>query len=151
VLANANLMTHVTTPVTGRVTDVLVNLGERVQERQPLLIIRSNDIEQAEADLLNNENQVRTDLKQALLQIDCDLNTAQAQVKLSESQYNRSKSLIEEQIASRADFEAAKTQFEKDKINVNSLIHKREATIALSNERMKLMTEPNKQKLRVLG
>lgn len=151
VLANANLMTHVTTPVTGRVTEVLVSLGERVQERQPLLIIRSNDIEQAEADLLNNENQVRADLKQALLQIDCDLNTAQAQVKLSESQYNRSKSLIEEQIASRADFEAAKTQFEKDKIAVNSLIHKREATIALANEKMKVMTEPNKQKLRVLG
>jgi multidrug efflux pump subunit AcrA (membrane-fusion protein) len=151
VLANANLLTHVNSPVTGRVTEVLVRIGEHVTDGQPLCRLRSNDIEQAEADLLQNEAQVRAELKQNLLQIDSDMETARAQVKLSESTYNRLKGLVEEQIASRADFEAAKTTFEKDKISLSALGRKRQATIALSDERMKLLCEPIKQKLRILG
>src|SRR5947207_1611396 len=38
VTANANLLTHVTTPVTGRVTEVLVNIGDRIQDGNPLLM-----------------------------------------------------------------------------------------------------------------
>jgi cobalt-zinc-cadmium efflux system membrane fusion protein len=130
---------------------VMVRIGDHVTEGQPLCRIRSNDIEQAEADLLQNEGQVKAELKQNLLQIDSDIETSRAQVKLSESTYNRLKGLVEEQIASRADFEAAKTAFEKDKIIVAALDRKRQATIALANERMKLLCEPIKQKLRILG
>ncbi len=151
VVANANLLTHVNSPVTGRVTEVRAILGDHVAQGQPLLIVRSNDIEQAEADLLQNEAQVRADLKRDLLQIDSDISQAQAQIKLSESTYNRAKSLVDEKIASRAEFEAARTQFEKDKITLDTLTHKRTATISLSSERMKLLTEPVKQKLRTLG
>lgn len=151
VLANSNLLSHVNSPVTGRIIQVLVNVGDHVAEKQPLVIIRSNDIEQAEADLLQSESQAKSDLKKDLLQLDCDLDTAKAQVKLSESNFNRLKSLIDEQIASRADYESARTQFDKDKIVVDSLTHKRQATIALSAERMRMICEPIKQKLRVLG
>jgi multidrug efflux pump subunit AcrA (membrane-fusion protein) len=151
VLADANLQTHVTTPVTGRVTEVLVHIGDKINEGKPLVNIRSTDIEQAEADLLTNENQVKADTKQALLQIDCDQATNQAQLKLSESTFKRMSNLLEEKIASRADYEAAKTQLEKDKISLDSTIRKRQATVELAKEKMTLMTEPNKTKLRLLG
>lgn len=151
VLADANLMRHVTTPVAGRVEAVLVRLGDHIEEGKPLLTIRSADIEQMESDLLSNEGQVRADLKRDLLQIDSDLATTQEGLKLSESTYNRLKNLVEEKIASQADFEAARTALEKDKINLESLKRKRDATISLSNERMRLITEPMKQKLRLIG
>src|SRR6516165_171853 len=151
VLANANTTTHVTTPVTGRITEILGRIGDHVNEGKPLLIVRSTDIEQVESDLLQNMQQVRSDLKQALVQIDCDTATAAAQVKLSEKVYQRLKSLVEEKIASQADFQAAQTQFVKDQIAVDSLKRKREATISLSKEKMKLVTEPAKTKLRLLG
>jgi multidrug efflux pump subunit AcrA (membrane-fusion protein) len=151
VLANANLQTHVTTPVTGRITQIFVSLGDHIIDGKPLLEIRSTDIEQAEADLLQNENQVTADLKRDLLQVDTDLATAQAQVKLSESIYNRLKNLVDEKIASRADFEAARTGFEKDKITAEATERKRTATISLAAERLKLLTEPSKMKLRLLG
>jgi len=95
VLANANTQTHVTTPVTGRVTKILVSIGDHIPEGKPLLIVRSTDIQQAESDLLQGEQQVRSDLKQALVQIDCDTATAKAQVKLSETIYQRLKNLVE--------------------------------------------------------
>jgi cobalt-zinc-cadmium efflux system membrane fusion protein len=151
VLANANTQTHVTTPVTGRVTNILVSIGDHIPEGKPLLIVRSTDIQQAESDLLQNEQQVRSDLKQALLQIDCDIPTAQAQIKLSETVYQRLKNLVEEKIASQADYQAAQTQWQKDQIALQTLKRKREATISLSTEKMKLVTGPAKTKLRLLG
>jgi cobalt-zinc-cadmium efflux system membrane fusion protein len=151
VLANANTQTHVTTPVTGRITKILVSIGDHASDGKPLLIVRSTDIQQAESDMLQNQQQVRSDLKQSLVQIDCDTATAEAQVKLSEKIYKRLKNLVDEKIASQADYQAAETQFYKDQISLSSLRRKREATIALSNEKMKLVTGPAKTKLRLLG
>jgi len=151
VLANANTQTHLTTPVTGRVTKILVSIGDHVKSGKQLLLVRSTDIQQAESDLLQGEQQVRSDLKQALVQIDCDTATADAQLKLDEKSYMRFKGLYEEKIASQADFQAAETQYLKDKIALESLIKKRKATVELSTEKMKLTTGPAKTKLRLLG
>lgn len=151
VLANANTQTHVTTPITGRVTKILVSLGDFVKTGQELMLVRSTDIQQAESDLLQGEQQVRSDLKQALVQIDCDTATADAQLKFDEKSYNRIKGLYEEKVASQADFQAAETQYQKDKISLDALVQKRAATVALSNEKMKLVTGPAKTKLRLLG
>jgi cobalt-zinc-cadmium efflux system membrane fusion protein len=151
VLANANTQAHVTTPVTGRVMQILVRIGDHICQDKPLMIVRSTDIEQAESDMLQNAQQVRSDLKQAMVQIDCDTATSGAQVKLSEKVFERLKNLVDEKIASQADFQSAQTQFVKDQIAVDSLKHKREATISLSQEKMKLVTEPAKTKLRMLG
>jgi len=151
VLADANTQTHVTTPVTGRVTEILASIGDYIKAGKPLLVVRSTDIQQAETDLLQNAQQVRSDLKQQILQIDCDMATAEASVQLDEKVYTRLKSLFEEKIASQADFQTAETQLLKDKIALSSLHRKRDATISLSEERLKLVTEPAKTKLRLLG
>lgn len=151
VLANANTQTLVTTPVTGRVIKILVSVGDHIPEGKPLLMVRSTDIEQAECDMLQAQQQVRADLKQALVQIDCDTATAQEQVKLSQKQYARMKQLYDERIASQSDYQTAETTFQKDKINVDSLAKKRVATISLAEEKMRLVTGPAKTKLRLLG
>jgi len=151
VLANANTQTHVTTPVTGRITEILVSIGNHIEEGKPLLIVRSTDIQQAESDMLQGEQQVRSDLKQALIQINFDSETAAAQLKLDEKIYQRLKALFTEKIVSMADFQAAETAYVKDQIMVDSQQKKRQATIALSEEKMKIVTGPAKTKLRLLG
>jgi cobalt-zinc-cadmium efflux system membrane fusion protein len=151
VLANANTQIHVTTPVVGRITKILVSIGAYVRPGEKLLMVRSTDIQQAESDLLTGEQQVRSDLKQSLVQIDCDSATADAQLKLDEKIYTRQKGLYEEKIAAQADFQMAETLYLKDKIAVESLAKKRKATVDLSTEKMKLVTGPAKSKLRLLG
>lgn len=151
VLANANLLTRVTAPLTGRVQQAYKSVGDYVKEGEPLLEIRSTDVEQAEADLLQNDSLVRSDLQRDLLQIDSDIKQGQAQVRLSEATFLRMSSLVTEKIASRADFESARTQFEKDKIALAANIRQRSATVALADERIKLLNEPIRQKLRLLG
>lgn len=151
VQADARLVTHVNSPVTGRVTDITYQVGDRVQEGKPLCTIRSNDVEQAEADLLQNDGQVRSDLKQALLQIDSDIQTAEEQIKLSFATFKRLQDLVQEKIASQADFQAAQTQYDKDKIALATLKKKRAETIQISHEKLGLLCEPIKQKLTILG
>ncbi len=151
VLANANTQTHVTTPVTGRVTQILVSLGNHIQEGKPLLIVRSTDIEQAESDMLQGEQQVRSDLKQALIQINFDTETADAQLKLDEKIFERMKGLYKEKIVAKADFQAAETAYVKDQIAVDAQRKKNQATVSLSEEKMKLVTGPAKTRLRLLG
>lgn len=151
VLANANTQIHVTTPVIGRVVKILVKIGDHVKLGQDLMIIRSTDIEQAESDLLQAEQQVRSDLKQNLVQIDCDTANAAAQLKLDEKVYARLRRLAEDKIVAEADLQAAETNYSKDKIMLNSLGQKRKAVVDLSAEKMRLVTEPLKTKLRLLG
>lgn len=151
VLANANTQIHVTTPVIGRVVKILVKIGDQVKLGQDLMIIRSTDIEQAESDLLQAEQQVRSDLKQNLMQLDCDTANATAQLKLDEKVYARLKRLAEDKIVAEADLQSAETNYSKDKITLDSLVKKRNTLVELSAERMRLVTEPVKTKLRLLG
>jgi membrane fusion protein, heavy metal efflux system len=151
VLANASLLRHVNAPVTGRVISVGAAVGDHVAEGHLLVVVRSNDIEQLQSDLLQNQSQVNADLKRDLLQIDAELNQAQSQIKLSESTFNRVKGLLDEKIVSQAEFEAARTELEKNRNSIEALNSKRAATIALSGERLKLLTDPIKHKLKILG
>jgi cobalt-zinc-cadmium efflux system membrane fusion protein len=151
VLANANLMTHVNAPITGRVTEVLVSIGDCVSAGQSLAWVKSTDIEQLEASLLQNDAQVKADLKRDLLQINSDISQDSAQVGLSTSTYNRIRDLYNDKIASRADYEAARAQFEEDTIALKTAQQKRNMTIALAEQRLRVLTEPVKQSLRVLN
>ena len=151
VLADANLVTHVVSPVQGRVTEVFAVLGQKVAQGKEVLMIRSADIEDAEAQLLQKEAEIKADLRKDLLQIDSDLAIAKAQLDLSQKTFVRVQSLLEEKIASRADFEGAQTQNQKDVIALDSLKTKREATIVLSNDKLRLAIEPIMQRLHLMG
>jgi membrane fusion protein, heavy metal efflux system len=151
VLADANLVTHVVSPVAGRVTEVLALLGQKVEQGKPVLRVRSADVEEAEAQLLQQDAEIKADLKKDLLQIDSDIAISRAQLDLSQKTFARAQSLLDEKIASRADFEGAQTQNQKDQIALDSLLKKRDSTLILSGEKLRLVTEPIKQRLLLLG
>lgn len=151
VQADANLVTHINAPVNGKIAKVLVSVGDFVHENAPVFLVRSSDVEATEAELLQNEAQIKSDLKRDLLQIDSDLAKEKAQLALSQKTFERIKSLVDEKIASKADYESASTQLDKDTIELGALNRKRDATINLSKERLRLITEPLKQKLHLMG
>ena len=151
VLPNANTMTLVHTTVNGRVLDVIVQVGQEVKSGQKLASISSNDIQQAEAELLQSEAQINGGLKRDLLQIDYELNQAETHLKLSQSAFNRNKQLLDEGIAAPAQFEQARTEYESDQNTIKGLKAKRQATIDLAKQQLAVATGPIKQRLRLLG
>lgn len=88
-----NRVAHVFSPVTGRVTNLLVALGTRVGRGTPLAVIASPDI-----------GSVASDLQKA----EADLSAAQRD-------YERQKELYENHAAAQRDFEAAESNYRKAK------------------------------------
>jgi cobalt-zinc-cadmium efflux system membrane fusion protein len=127
VKAAENMAAHVSTPVPGRVNSVPVQVGQSVRQGQTLAILKSDAIGQQEADLL-----------QSSLQADNDIHQAQLQIKFSEAAYRREQKLFQDRISARADLEAARTQFEKDKGALESLQARRSTTISTVQERLSL-------------
>ena len=82
-------VTHVFSPVTGRVTRVLAQPGQRVKKGTPLLALASPDVGQAFADLVK----------------------AQADVAADEAEYQRQGRLVEAHAAPQRDYEVAEDNF----------------------------------------
>jgi cobalt-zinc-cadmium efflux system membrane fusion protein len=82
-------ITHVFSPVTGRVTRVLAQPGQRVKNGSPLLALASPDVGQAFSDLVK----------------------AQADLATSEADYHRQARLYEARAAALRDYEAAEDSF----------------------------------------
>lgn len=148
---NLNTVVRVNSLVSGSVDSVLVNVGEEVQKGKVLAKIRSQDVEQIESDMLQQRAQVKADLSQALLDIDSQIESLNAQLKLSNSSYERSKILFDEKIASRAEIESSKTNLEKNNIDIATQKQKRANLVRIFDEKLDLVTEPAKQKLALLG
>jgi cobalt-zinc-cadmium efflux system membrane fusion protein len=86
-------VTHVFSPVTGRITRVLAQPGQRVKKGAPLVAILSPDVGSAFSDLVK----------------------AQADLTASELDYHRQEKLITSGAATQRDYETAKDNFEKAK------------------------------------
>jgi cobalt-zinc-cadmium efflux system membrane fusion protein len=86
-------VSHVYSPVTGRVVRIMAQPGERVKKGAPLAAIESPDVGTAFSDLAK----------------------AQADLVASQHDYNRQKELYEQHAGSQKDYEAAQGNFEKAK------------------------------------
>ena len=82
---------HVFSPVTGRVTQMLVTVGEHVRRGTPLAIIASADLGSAAS----------------------DLEKAEADLSAAKRDYERQKELYDAHAAAQRDFEAAESNFRK--------------------------------------
>lgn len=151
VCENLNSVVKVNSMVSGSVDNVYVKVGDIVPKGHLLAKIRSQEVEQIESDLLQQRAQVKADLSQALLDIDAQLQSLNAQILLSRSSYERAKTLFEEKVGSRAEMETAKTTLAKNQIDIDVQTQKRLNTLRIFDEKLALVTEPLRQKLALLG
>jgi cobalt-zinc-cadmium efflux system membrane fusion protein len=88
---NEQRVTHVFSPVTGRVTRVLAKPGQRVANGAPLIAIASPDVGTASSDLTK----------------------AQADLEMSATDFHREERLLREDATSRRSYEAAQDAYRK--------------------------------------
>ncbi|CAN5217003.1 efflux RND transporter periplasmic adaptor subunit [soil metagenome] len=138
--ADANMTTPVTSPVSGRIEDVTVRLGDKVRIGQVLARLRSDDVTQIESDLLKS-----------VMEIEADREQNKVELALTSANLARQKALIEQGIAARADLETAIRDHEKAKAALSSLEGKRSAAITSASERLRLYGAPPREAERVLA
>jgi len=102
--ANPNLVSHVTLPVTGRVSSVLVKIGDAVKRGQPVLTLESPDADAAES--------TYRQAQAALTQANANLNKAQ-------SDYDRSKDLFDHNAVAKKDVLTAENALAQAKAAVD--------------------------------
>lgn len=115
-------------PVPGRVTHLPVSLGQTIRQGQLIAHVKSDEVGQLESELL-----------QQLLENEAELRQANAQLELSRATYQREQKLLQEEVTSKADFEAARAQFRKDEAVIASLRIKIAASTQAFRERLSLL------------
>lgn len=112
-------------PIDGKITNVYVEPGAILKVGQPIVQIKSDEISQIQLEFLEK-----------ILDVDANVNELRAQYNLSLQNYNRERTLYNEKISSRADYEAANAQLRKDKANLDALNIKRSSLINVYRQRL---------------
>ena len=112
-------------PIDGKITNVFVEPGAILKVGQPIVQIKSDAISQIQLEFLEK-----------ILDIDANINELRAQYNLSLQNSNRERTLYNEKISSRADYEAANAQLRKDKANLDALSIKRSSLINVYRQRL---------------
>lgn len=112
-------------PIDGKITNVFVEPGAVLKIGQPIVQIKSDEISQIQLEFLEK-----------ILDIDANTNELRAQYNLSLQNYNRERTLYNEKISSRADYEAANAQLRKDKANLDALNIKKNSLINVYRQRL---------------
>ncbi len=109
-------LVRVSSEVSGRIAQVLVNVNDTVVVGQPLLLIDSPNlisaVRQSSADLGIAQSEVE--------QAQADLATANARLIEQQAEYDRRRRVFERGFLSRADFEAAEAELRAREANVAS-------------------------------
>lgn len=114
-------------PIDGKVTKVFVEPGDIVKIGQPLVEIKSDAIGQIQLDFLSN-----------YIDVVSNINQMAAQYNLSVLAYKRENTLFHEGISSRAEYEVARAQMQKDRANLDSLKIRRSELIKVYAQRVAL-------------
>ncbi len=112
-------------PIDGKITNVYIEPGAILKVGQPIVQIKSDEISQIQLEFLEK-----------ILDIDASVNELRAQYNLSLQNYNREKTLYNEKISSRAEYESANAQLKKDKANLDALNIKRSSLINVYRQRL---------------
>lgn len=112
-------------PIDGKITNVFVEPGAILKVGQPIVQIKSDAISQIQLEFLEK-----------ILDINANINELRAQYNLSLQNYNRERTLYNEKISSRADYETANAQLRKDKANLDALSIKRSSLINVYRQRL---------------
>lgn len=88
----------VNTPVQGRVSSILIQLGDKVRAGQGLAVIESTEIAKLQA----------------------DIDQLKAELELAQNNYDREKVLFEKKISPQKDFQAAKTFLSSQEAKLNA-------------------------------
>lgn len=113
--------------VPGRAEEVDVQIGDQVHTGQKLATVRSDEVAQIEAELL-----------QKLLDLESDEMQLKVKLTLAQKIYNRKQLLLQEKIASQADVEGAESDLQEAEAALKSSEIKRKGYIDTAKQRLKL-------------
>ena len=137
--------------LSGRVSSVLVDLGQKVTAGQHLAILDSPEITKLSEEVLNSRTSISADIKKTRSQYASEIEQSQTRLQLAKSNYERMETLEKEKIASRKAKDTAKAELEVAKSQVDNLKRKRDIEISALNDRLDVTMQALLDRLRQVG
>ena len=112
-------------PMEGKIEKIYFDIGDTIKKGDTIALLKTDEISQIQLEFLEK-----------IMDIESDIKTQSAQCTLSNSEYERERTLYNEKISSRADYERALAEKQKDIAKLNSLKSKRSALINVYRSRL---------------
>lgn len=138
-------------PVSGRISEVLVNLGDKVQKGQSLVKVESPELNKVAAQILQDKQEIEAQIAQEKTALDDQVNECQARIQLARATYDRDARLVEEQIGSQKSAQNSLANLEVAQAQLKAATSKRELVLKALATKLKLTLEPLRQQMRMLG
>lgn len=149
--ANANAVTRISAPVSGKIATISASVGESVRTGQNLATLTSQEIGALVTDLFRSENEISSDVSRDISDVDAEIKQAKAEMGLCQKQYDRAKLLLEEKISPISTVEALQTDLEKHRLTISALEEKKNRVTRVGQEKKRLTRLAVEQKLSLLG
>jgi cobalt-zinc-cadmium efflux system membrane fusion protein len=138
-------------PLSGRVTQVLVKPGDKVNAGQTLAMLNSPEINILAAETLQTKSQIEAEIKRSQAELDAEINQATARVDLTQANYNRDKQLYEEQIASQKAMQTSLAELKVAQSQLQMAKARKEAVLGGLTAKLKVSSDSLARRLQQLG
>lgn len=173
----SNRKVEVTTPITGTVTQLLVQPGDKVQAGQPVAVLSSSEIAGLRVDSIQKRSEAEADLRKAEADLrlaqqntvrqrqiaSADLQQARSQLAFAQEKYDRDRDLLKvgaiprrqaletETQLMEAKFVVAKSASRLEFLQAESNLQKAQSDVSLARSRIQLSDAGYKARLKQLG
>ncbi len=138
-------------PLSGRVTHVLVKLGDKVSAGQTLARLNSPEINILASETLQTKSQIEAEIKRSRAELDSEISQAVAQVELAQANYNRDKQLYEEQITAQKTMQTSQAELKVAQSRLQMAKGKKEAVREGLTTKLKVSSDSLVRRLQQLG
>jgi cobalt-zinc-cadmium efflux system membrane fusion protein len=137
--------------VAGRVSEVLVNLGDGVTKGQILLELESTELNRLAAQILQNKQDIEAQVAQQQAVLDDEVNECRARIRYAEETNDRNVRLFNERIGSQKDLQSSAANLDVAKAQMKAAQTKRDIVLNALETKLKLILQPLRQQLEILG
>lgn len=138
-------------PVSGRVSEVMVNLGDQVQRGQILLQLQSQDLNRLAAQILQTRQDIEAQIQQQTTILDDEVNECQARIKFANETHERNNKLLSERIGPEKAVQESLANLDVARAQMKAALEKREIVLKSLKAKLSLVMQPLRQQLEMLG
>ena len=135
----------------GRVSQVLVDLGDTVSPGQVLAVLDSTTVNQMAAETLNTKTSIEAEIEKTKSQYATETEQAKAKLELAQHNYDRMNTLFKEKIVSSKSMQAAETELTMTRSNLKNCKTKMEVELKALRSKLKVSIQSLTDKLRQVG
>jgi cobalt-zinc-cadmium efflux system membrane fusion protein len=138
-------------PLSGRITDVKVDLGDNVKAGEVMVTVDSPEINQLATETLQDKADLENEIIKEKAQLDAEVEQSRVQLTLWENAYKRDSRLLEEGIVSQKAMLESQTQLKLAQSKLQAAIEKRDISLKALKTKLKVSFDSLTHRLSQLG